>query len=424
MRFFIQTLGCKINQYESQSLRESWAERGFEEAECPSGADFILVHTCAVTAGAVAGSRGAVRRAGREAPRARIIVTGCAAQTEPDVFRALPGVEAVVPRQSKPDLASWPEIPPSRAEAAWPAFSITRFHRARPILKIQDGCSHGCTYCIVPRARGKARSRFFPEILAEARALLASGHREIILSGINLGQFHMGEQGGFWAMLSRLESELQPEWGGRARIRLSSLDPGMLGAEALEVLGGSRMVCPHLHVSLQSADPGVLEAMGRGHYRPEDVAGFLAALRAHWQVMAVGADLLTGFPGESREAFERTLQFCGQAGLTYAHVFPFSRRPGTVAARIPGQLSREEKKERAALLRACAEALEAAFLDRVAALPELTVAVEKSDPGAGASEYYVECRLQGPSPVAPGGLLRARPAGVSDGVVLAEPLRD
>lgn len=424
MRFFIQTLGCKINQYESQSLRESWCGRGFEEAESPVGADLILIHTCAVTAGAVAGSRGAVRRAGREAPDARIVVTGCAAQTEPDAFRALPGVEAVVPRQSKPDLARWPEMTPSVPEGGWPAFSITRFRRARPILKIQDGCSHGCTYCIVPRARGEARSRPFAEILAEARALLASGHREIILSGINLGQFHMGEQGGFWTMLSRLEGELHPEWGGRARIRLSSLDPGMLGAEALEVLGASRMVCPHLHISMQSADPGVLAAMGRGHYGPERVSEFLAALGGRWPVVAVGADLLTGFPGESREAFARTLDFCGQAGLTYAHVFPFSRRPGTLAAGMPGQLSREEKKERAARLRAVADGLEAAFLERVAALPELTVAVEKADPGAGASEYYVECRLAGPSPVSPGGLLKVRPSGVSAGAVLAGPLRD
>ncbi len=424
MRFFIQTLGCKINQYESQSLRESWLRRGFSEAATQAEADFILVHTCAVTAGAVADSRGAVRRAGREAPHARVLVTGCAAQTEPAAFRDIPGVEAVVPRESKPGLAHWPENPASPLDREWPEFSITRFHRARPILKIQDGCSHGCTYCIVPRARGGARSRPFNDILAEADALLASGHREIIVSGINLGQFDMGGQGSFWAMLSMLEAGLSPKWEGRARIRLSSLDPGMLGPEALDTLAASRMVCPHLHVSMQSADAGVLAAMGRGHYDAGQVLDFLARLRGHWPVMAVGADLLTGFPGESAEAFGRTLDFCGEAGLTYAHVFPFSRRPGTVAARMPGQLPKDVKKERAALLRDRTDALEAAFVSRLAALPELTMAVEKADPGAGASEYYVECRLSGPSPVAPGGLLRVRPSGVSDGAVLADPLRD
>ncbi|WP_243360728.1 MiaB/RimO family radical SAM methylthiotransferase [Fundidesulfovibrio terrae] len=426
MRYFIQTLGCKINQYESQSLREAWAARGWNESPDPAGADVVLVHTCAVTAGAVADSRGAVRRAGREAPSARILVAGCAAQTEPATFEVLPGVAAVVPQAGKAGLAAWPEVslePAGADRRAWPAFSITRFNRARPILKLQDGCSHGCTYCIVPRARGAARSRPFEDIAAEAARLLEAGYREIILSGINLGQFSMPD-GDFWDMLARLEGALSPRWQGRARLRLSSLDPGMLGPRALAVLATSRMTCPHLHLSMQSADPGVLAAMGRSHYGPEMVLDFLDALRGQWPVFALGADLLTGFPGESEQAYRATLDFCSRAGLSYAHVFPYSRRPGTVAAKAAGQLPKDVKKERAATLRAAAQALERAFVERVAGLDRLVVAVEGRDPGAGSSEFYMECRLTSPSPVAPGGLLPVRPLGARDGAVLAEPLSE
>uniref|UniRef100_A0A7C4A8H6 MiaB/RimO family radical SAM methylthiotransferase n=1 Tax=Fundidesulfovibrio putealis TaxID=270496 RepID=A0A7C4A8H6_9BACT len=425
MRFHIATLGCKINQYESQSLREAWIARGWQEVDAPAQAQMVLVHTCAVTAGAVADSRGAVRRAGREAPEAQLLVAGCAAQVEPESFAQLHGVCAVVPQRDKAALRRWPG--PSDVSdvsdasgantqagdrAVWPDFSITRFHRARPILKVQDGCSHCCTYCIVPRARGGPRSRPLDAIVAEARRLLEAGHRELILSGINLGQFRLDKPGGdFWDMLVRLEAALAPQWAGRARLRLSSLDPGMLTARGADVLAGSSMVCPHLHVSLQSADPGVLAAMGRAHYGPDDVLGFLERLRGRWGLFALGADILTGFPGEGPAAFEATRAFMERVEMSYAHVFPYSRRPGTLAARVKDQLDAAEKKRRARALRDAAQALEEGFLARLAALPELEMAVERDSPGAGASQYYVECVLDGPAPAPVGALARVRPVG-------------
>jgi MiaB/RimO family radical SAM methylthiotransferase len=448
MFFFIHTLGCKINQYESQAIREAWIARGWVEVSEATGADMVLAHTCAVTSGAVADSRGAVRRVGRVAPAARILVTGCAAQVDPNAFAALPGVEAVVMQRHKPGLLTWshydgpcpssvwpqpggpdsptarPSLSRSAASNDWPGFAISGFDRARPILKIQDGCSHGCTYCIVPRARGAARSRPYPDILAEARRLLEAGHRELILSGVNLGQFVLSTGGGdFWDLLRLLDADLSPRWGGRARLRLSSLDPGLLGPKALATLttgSGLGMVCPHLHLSMQSADPGVLAAMGRGHYHPRGVLGFLDALRGIWPLFALGADLLTGFPGESELAFRATLDFFRQAGLSYAHVFPYSRRPGTVAARAANQLPREVKKARAARLRQEATERETAFLEELARLPGLVMAVERERPGVGVSEYYMECRLEGASPVARKGLLPVRPLSVSGGAILAE----
>ena len=429
MRFFIQTLGCKINQYESQAVRERWEGRGWREADVLGEADVVLVHTCAVTSGAVADSRRAVSRLVRGAPGAKVLVTGCASQVEAGSFEAMPGVEAVVPQSAKPSLGEWSPgcvilggaavAAPSRA--SWPDFSISRFQRARPILKVQDGCSHCCTYCIVPRARGPARSRPYADILAEIRLLLDSGHREIILSGINLGQYEFDGGGDFWTLLARLEADLAPQWAGAARLRLSSLDPGMLGEHALAVLAASRMTCPHLHLSMQSGDPGVLAAMGRAHYQPRAVLDFLEALRAVWPHAAVGADILTGFPGESEEAFQATRKFCCSARLGYAHVFAFSRRPGTLAAKAAGQLGKEEKKRRAAILRDDMERLERAYLEEIAGLARLVMAVEGEQVLNGSSEYYVQCRLERPSPVAWGGLLPVRPLGVRDGALLVEP---
>lgn len=427
-RFHIHTLGCKINQYESQSIRERWEGRGWREVDVPGEAEVVLVHTCAVTSGAVADSRRAVSRLVRAAPGARVLVTGCASQVEAESFEGMPGVEAVVPQSAKPGLGGWSpgcvlqdvaDASASRRKS-WPDFAISRFRRARPILKVQDGCSHCCTYCIVPRARGPARSRPYAGTLAEIRLLLDSGHREIILSGINLGQYEF-DGGDFWTLLARLEADLAPQWAGAARLRLSSLDPGMLGESALAVLAASRMICPHLHLSMQSGDPGVLAAMGRAHYQPGAVLDFLEALRAFWPHAAVGADILTGFPGESEEAFQVTREFCRSARLGYAHVFAFSRRPGTLAAKAAGQLRKEEKKRRAAILRDDVERLERSYLEEIAKLPRLVMAVEGAQVLNGSSEYYIECRLERPSPVAWGGLLPVRPLGVRDGALLVAP---
>lgn len=428
-RFHIHTLGCKINQYESQAVRERWEERGWREADGAGQADVVLVHTCAVTSGAVADSRRAVSRLVRAAPGARVLVTGCASQVESGAFASMPGVEAVVPQSAKPGLGGWSPgcviqdgggtVAPSRA--SWPDFSISSFRRARPILKVQDGCSHCCTYCIVPRARGPARSRPYADILGEARLLLDSGHRELILSGINLGQYEFDGGGDFWTLLARLEADLSPQWAGAARLRLSSLDPGMLGDYALAVLAASRMTCPHLHLSMQSGDPGVLAAMGRAHYQPRSVLDFLGEVRAFWPHAAVGADVLTGFPGESESAFQATREFCLSARLGYAHVFAFSRRPGTLAAKASGQLGKEEKKRRAAILRDDLERLERAYQAEIADLAHLVMAVEGEHALNGSSEYYVECRLERPSPIPWGGLLPVRPLGVRDGALLVEP---
>lgn len=423
-KFHVATLGCKINQYESEAIAEAWRGRGLLEADGPGQADVLLVNSCAVTGRAVSDLRAVVRRLRQQNPGARLVVTGCAAQVLEAELAAMPGVDVVVPQSRKAELLEGPFGPfgvhgaPGAAEAApiFQPFRIGSFGRARAVVKVQDGCSHACTYCIVPLTRGASVSRDPADALAEVRRLLAAGYRELVLSGVNLRQYgrDLPEPLGFWDLLARLEAELAPQWAGRARLRLSSVEPGQLDARALDVLGGSRLVAPHLHLSLQSGDEGVLKRMGRGHYKPAQVLDFLRQLRAHWPRLGLGADLLTGFPGETAAQFETTYAFCRELPLTYAHVFPFSPRPGTVAADWPDALPKAERTARAARLRGLAEARKRAFRKELAALPRLTVLIENTGTGQGTCEFYAPCVVAGGG-LRPGGLVAVRPEGLEAG---------
>lgn len=432
--FHIITLGCKINQYETQALREAWTALGYEPVADPGRADVVLVNSCAVTARAVADLRGAVRSVHRQAPGARILITGCAAQVLRDELLALPGVERVVPQADKPGLRHGPEArtgleaPSCPDGRAWPSLSIRDFERARAVVKVQDGCSHRCTYCIVPLSRGPSVSRPFAQVLAEVRTLLDAGLRELVLSGVNLGHLGRDLPGSpdFWDLLALLEAELGDEWAGRARLRVSSLEPGHLGHKALDALAASRLLCPHLHLSLQSGSPEVLRRMGRGHYRPAEVLDFLSRLRDIWPVSGLGADLLAGFPGETEAHHAETLAFVQALPLTYAHVFPYSARPGTPAATFPDQVPGPERAARAARLRQAAEAKKKDFARALLARDRLVMVVEEDAPASGTCEFYVPCRLAADEPEPPRrSLLAVRPLKVRGrGELLVAPAGD
>jgi len=262
----------------------------------------------------------------------------------------------------------------------------------------------------VPLTRGGPVSREPGAVIAEVDALFAAGWREAVLSGVNLRQYGLGQGRDFWDLLAAVDAALAPRWAGRARLRLSSLDPAQLGPKAQDTLGAAHLVCPHLHLSLQSLAPAVLRRMGRGHYGPEGVADAVAGLGAVWPVFGLGADILTGFPGETEAEFRQTLAGCAKLPLSYAHVFPYSSRPGTAAARLPGQVPGPEKTARATALRAMAHAASEAFACRAAALPGVAVVLEYGDPRRGVSEHFVPCRLTRPAPgAAPRDLIRARP---------------
>ena len=483
--FYLATLGCKVNQYENQALREAWAAAGFTESPHPDRAGLIVIHTCAVTANAVADARAMTRRLHKEAPDAAIYLMGCAAEACPAELAALPGVVRVVQRRDKtafitqgpqgPDLsphnpaesdlaAPLPLLAPLAGAAhndiarpaqgigpdapLFPRLSISRYHRARPVVKLQDGCSHGCTYCIVPLTRGRSVSRPPEDILAEMTRLHEAGFAELILSGINLRQYgrdfpKTAPIRDFWTLLAWLEEclyprlypnmasnmtpditpNITPAMTTAARWRLSSLEPGQLNAAALDVLSRSRLIAPHLHISLQSGSPDVLKRMGRGHYQPETLPDFLNALRRHWPVMGLGADILMGFPGESEAEFAHTHAFIASLPLTYAHVFPFSPRPGTAAATMPGHLPRELAEERAAAIRALTTAKKDAFLRFLLTRPEhkLRMLLESRATGLGVSEYYASCRLPEadiPADAQAGQIIAVRPTALDEGKLL------
>lgn len=422
--FHVATLGCKINQYESEAIAEAWGALGYAEAGDAGTADVLLVNSCAVTNRAVSDLRATVRRLRQQNPSARLVVTGCAAQILADEIAAMPEVDLVVPQARKAELLAGPSpVRCSGAPCSFPPFSIASFRRARAVVKVQDGCSHHCTYCIVPLTRGRSVSRDPGETLAEMRRLLAVGYRELVLSGVNLRQYgrDLAEPLDFWDLLARVEAEFASEWAGRARLRLSSVEPGQLEAKALEVLGRSRLLVPHLHLSLQSGDEGVLKRMGRGHYRPAQVLDFLKELRRFWPRLGLGADLLTGFPGETAEQFETTFGFCSELPLTYAHVFPFSPRPGTPAAKLPDPLLKVERTARAARLRQLAESKKRAFQDELARLPRLRVLIEGvgGGQGHGVCEFYTPCVVRGEG-LAKGALVPLRPAGLREGKIVGE----
>ncbi len=471
-KFHVSTLGCKINQYESEAVAEAWRAGGLVECDAPEQAQVLLVNSCAVTNRAVSDLRATVRRLRKGNPTARIVVTGCAAQVLREELSAMPEVDVVVPQDRKPELlvgsfmtGSYmanslinlrpaPSLAPSPTPDAgaqpFPPFEIRRFRRARAVVKVQDGCSHRCTYCIVPLTRGPSVSRAPEEAIAEMRRLFEAGYRELVVSGVNLRQYgrDLSAPLDFWDLLARVQAELGPEWGGRARLRLSSVEPGQLDAKALDVLGASTLVAPHLHLSLQSGDPEVLRRMGRGHYRPAQVLDFLAGLSGIWPRLGLGADILTGFPGETEAQFENTCAFCRELPLTYAHVFPYSPRPGTPAAGLKDSLLKAERTARAAKLRGIAEAKKRAFAKTLAAQPLLTVLLEKAEgdttaktgEGVGVCEYYTSCLVRassevrapsqvratraGGAPLAPGRLVAMRPVGVEGGKVVGDVVSD
>jgi MiaB-like tRNA modifying enzyme len=420
--FYIVTLGCKVNQYESQAVRESWIARGYREVDRPEAASVVLVNSCAVTSRAMNDVMRTIRRLHRDAPDAELIVTGCAAQADPDRLAGMDGVSRVISQKNKATLT---RAEPGSGEAppGFPALTISDFNRARAVLKVQDGCSHGCTYCIIPLTRGKSVSRPAAEITAEADRLFRTGVREITLCGINLRQFgrDLSPRMDFWDLVRKLDRELAPEWAGRARLRISSLEPADLTDKALDVLAGSDLICPHLHISLQSGSRAVLKRMGRGHYTPEMVSDFLVHLRRIWPIFALGADILMGFPGETEQEFRTTLEFCRSLPLSYAHVFPFSPRPGTAAADFPNQIPEHIRRERAAMVREAIEPGRREFLDRISRLKELDVVLEQSL--RGMCQYYVECRLTAPPLEAgPRDLIRVHPERVEKNEILSTPL--
>ena len=406
----IITFGCRLNALESEAIRRAAREAGLEDA--------VIVNTCAVTAEAERQARQAIRRARREHPGARIIVTGCAAEIAPARYAGMPEVDRVLGNAAKLKVESYCESAAAQAPLPLPS-PLDREERgenagrARAYLQVQHGCDHRCTFCVIPLGRGPSRSLPFEEIAAAARRLTAAGYREIVLTGVDLTAYGADLPGApsLGAMARRLLAEVTQI----ARLRLSSLDPAEIDDELWRLIAEEERLMPHLHLSLQAGDDTILKRMKRRHSRGEAIAVARRA-RTLRPEMALGADLIAGFPTETEEMFGRSLDLVEECGLAFLHVFPYSARPQTPAARMP-QLAGPLVKERAARLRAAgAAALARDLAARVGETGE--VLVER--PGQGRAAFYAPVRFAGAGEA--GEILPMRFAGANPDSLLAERL--
>jgi threonylcarbamoyladenosine tRNA methylthiotransferase MtaB len=394
------TLGCKANQLETSTLAHQFQDQGWNIVPFDEAAEVYVVNTCTVTERSDQESKRIIRRARLSNPQARIAATGCYAQVAPDELAALDGISFVIgnnfkdqlvqivqntPVSDKP-LVQVSEIDKSRImEGA----SSAAIDRTRGSLKIQDGCDYKCTYCIIWEARGLSRSLPVEDIKLQLQRMLAEGFKEIMLTGINIGQYeHNG------ADLADLLNELI-QLEGQFRLRLTSLDPMEVSDKLIEVVANSNgKICPHFHLSAQSAEDYVLKRMGRRHH-VADMIRVCETIAEKIPHASVGSDIIVGFPGETEERFEATYEALRQTYMNYFHVFSYSKRKGTPAASFPDQVPEREKKARAQKLRALSDEKQLAYRQRFLG-QTLEVIVEESDPGEplkGMSENYLKVQI-------------------------------
>jgi threonylcarbamoyladenosine tRNA methylthiotransferase MtaB len=370
-RASLHSLGCRLNQAETSVLESQLLRRGYTVVPWGEPTDLLVLNTCSVTAEAERTCRYVIRKTLKHSPDAFVAVTGCYAQTGMNQLRSIPGIDLIVGNQFKSELPAFlppPEVlrkQPSpevlhtrtlaRDEFILPEFGDSDSTRA--LLKIQDGCNVMCSFCLIPFARGHERSRLLDDILAEAEFQAAHGRRELVLTGVNIGQFRSKDVD-LSALIDRLEAI-----DGIQRIRLSSIEPTTVTEALLDRMGAGRKLCPYLHVPLQSGDDAVLRAMNR----PYDVGSFVSLVeRALSKVpgLALGTDLMVGFPGESERAFQETVEVCHRLPFSYFHVFTYSKRPGTAAARMPQDVPIQVARRRAQTLAELSRQKRLAFAER------------------------------------------------------------
>lgn len=408
-RFSINTLGCKVNQFESDALAHELSRSNLLQVDKCEHADLCIINTCTVTGKAAMQSRQAVRQAIRTNPKAEIVVTGCYAQTAPEELLEIPGVSRVIKQSEKskiPDLvlknrcrdcADGAQKGAADRTTDIPFTDIGR--RSRPFMKIQDGCNAFCTYCIVPYARGPSRSVAGDTVIEGIRQLSSAGYHEVVLTGIHLGSYGVDLRPpcNLLALLKTIrQSELI------ARVRLSSIEPRELSSQLIafvaESTNGPGRICPHFHIPLQSGSDRILKNMGRPYNR-RYFRNLVLTIHEQIDEAAIGIDVLVGFPGETESAFERTRELIGELPVSYLHVFPFSARQGTPAYRLPNQVPRQEIRDRAKIMRQLGNQKKADYYKKfVGKEAELIVeTTSDSDSGyfKGTSSNYIPILVKG-----------------------------
>ncbi len=382
----VVTFGCRLNTYESEAIRRVAGLAGVNDA--------TVVNTCAVTAEAVRQAKQAIRRIKRDQPQARLLVTGCAAQTEPATFAAMPEVDSVIGNEEKFDAKAWGShqkvaVSDIMAVKSMRAHAIDGIEgRTRAFVQVQNGCDHRCTFCIIPFGRGNSRSLPIEVIVEQARRLAANGYRELVLTGVDITSYgaDLPEAPRLGVLVKRILKDV-PDL---ARLRLSSIDSAEADCDLFEAFANEPRLMPHLHLSLQAGDDLILKRMKRRHSRRDAIA-FCAEVRRLRPDIAFGADIIAGFPTETEDMFLRSLDLVDECGLTQLHVFPFSPRPGTPAARMP-QLHRAIIKERARRLRDKGDMVLRRHLDREIGVRRRVLAELQA---LGRTEQFMPVQLTG-----------------------------
>lgn len=391
MSVAVHSLGCRLNLSESEQLRGMLAGND----------DLVIINSCAVTSEAVRQTRQAIRRARRERPEARLLVTGCAAEVEREMLAAMPEVDGLIANAAKLDPRAW-NVPVA------PAPHIERKRYTRAFVQVQNGCDHACTFCVIPQGRGPSQSHTIQRVLHEVERHMAAGIGEVVLTGVDLTSWGSDLPG--TPRLGRLVTAILCAFPALPRLRLSSIDGAEIDPELLDLLGSEPRLMPHVHLSLQSGDDMILKRMKRRHSR-RDAVTLVEHLRACRPDLSVGADLIAGFPTEDAAMHANNLSIIAEIGVVHGHVFPYSRRPGTPAARMP-QVDGRTIKARAAELRAAVAMERARWLVAQIGRP-LSVLAEND--GTGHAANFAPVRL--PAGTTAGTLIAIRPQEIVEGIL-------
>ncbi|PLY02532.1 MAG: tRNA (N(6)-L-threonylcarbamoyladenosine(37)-C(2))-methylthiotransferase MtaB [Desulfuromonas sp.] len=401
-RVALATLGCKTNQFESAAMQERLVASGYQVVPFEEGAELVIVNTCTVTAATDSQSRNLVRRARRFNPDCRVVVTGCYAQVDPQALVGLPGVSLVIGNEEKSAFLEYLEndrqkqvaVSDIRAVDAACVMPLASWSgRSRAFVQIQNGCDAFCSYCIIPYARGRSRSVLPDQVVEQVAALSAQGVPEVVLTGIHIGAYgaDLEPSISLASLVRRIADETTLQ-----RLRLGSIEPQELTAELIDRLVQTPIVCRHLHIPLQSGDDEVLKRMNR-HYTTAQFRSLLEGLVQREPDLAIGLDVITGFPGESAAEHENTCALIASLPVSNLHVFPFSKRPGTAAATMAGHLPGDIIKQRAAQLRELGAQKQRAYAQRFIGR-KLQVVVEsgvRDGKLKGLSREYLEVRFSG-----------------------------
>ena len=401
------TLGCRVNQYDTDSIRGLFLQSGFEEADFNGPADVYIINTCSVTQVGEKKSRQLIRRTKKRNEAAKVIVTGCYAQLDPELLSSMPEVDAVVGTNERKRIVSIVgDLLANGRDEAFTAVHDVRRHdefeeiplypsaveHTRADLKIQEGCNNFCAYCIIPYTRGVLKSRRPDAVIAEAKRLVAAGFKEIVLTGIHLGAYgrDLDDHPSLAHILDRLVKETDV-----SRIRMGSIESLEIDDEMIAVMNSSDRICRHLHLPLQAGSDAVLKAMNR-HYTVAEYEALIARLRSRIDGLTVSTDLILGFPGETEALFEETMETLKRINFSHIHAFPYSPRKGTPAATMSGQIDTAEKKRRVELVNELSARQKAALLESlVGTKASVLIETQEGTEGEGFTGNYERVAVKG-----------------------------